>query len=114
MEPPPLELPFMGPGSIGYDEIEFFADDLVIKILPKFTGPQFRFITGHVGPFQPNETAFVPLWLASELRKTGKCQIEIPNWLTIPFLKTVFGDERTEPSLTEKLVRSAAPASVPH
>lgn len=62
-------------------EIEFFAEDTSIKILPKFSNDVFQLISGAVGPFRPSHPTEVPLWLAVMLRKRNKCTIMVPDWL---------------------------------
>ena len=39
------------------------------------------------GPFQPNRTTEVPLWLAMALHKRKKCRIQPPAWMEIEHLK---------------------------
>ena len=49
-------------------EIEFFAEDTLVKISPSFRGEAMDFVTGSYGPFQPAKPIQVPMWLAIYLR----------------------------------------------
>ena len=75
-------------------ENEFFAEDSVIEIMPSFKGDRFTFICGTYGPFRPSKPVQVPLWLAVYLKQRNKCDIQVPNWLDIEFLKRVRAEER--------------------
>jgi hypothetical protein len=48
------------------------------------------------GPFRPQIQVSVPLWLASILKKQGRCIIVAPKWLSISSLRTVLESERTD------------------
>lgn len=40
-------------------------------------------VQGSFGPFDPNTTVRVPLWLALQLRKREKCRVHWPRWLSV-------------------------------
>ena len=75
-------------------ENEFFAENSEIEIMPSFKGDRFTFVCGSYGPFRPSKPAQVPLWLAVYLKQRNKCDIQVPNWLDIEFLKRVRAEER--------------------
>ena len=77
-------------------ENEFFAENSEITIIPSFKGEQFNFISGSYGPFRPSRPMQVPLWLAVYLKQRNKCDVQVPNWLDIEFLKKVRAEERSE------------------
>ena len=62
-------------------EIEFFAENELIEIIPGFKGGKLNFICGSFGPFKPAKPIEVPLWLAIYLKQRKKCDVQIPNWL---------------------------------
>ena len=71
-------------------ELEFFARDEIISIVPNFSlekvdpgSASIPCIGGQFGPFRPNQTVAVPLWLALALHKRGKCRLLIPDWLRV-------------------------------
>jgi len=43
---------------------------------------------GEYGPFRPNMPVEVPIWLALQLHKRGKCRIMPPSWLSISRLQS--------------------------
>ena len=75
-------------------ENEFFSENTVIEIMPSFKGDRFDFVCGSYGPFRPSKPASVPLWLAVYLKQRNKCDIQVPNWLDLEFLKKVKQEER--------------------
>eukprot|EP00468_Gymnochlora_sp_CCMP2014_P002313 CAMPEP_0167755494 /NCGR_PEP_ID=MMETSP0110_2-20121227/8857_1 /TAXON_ID=629695 /ORGANISM="Gymnochlora sp., Strain CCMP2014" /LENGTH=170 /DNA_ID=CAMNT_0007641491 /DNA_START=54 /DNA_END=563 /DNA_ORIENTATION=+ len=60
--------------------------------------PEISLVAGTIGPFQPQQAVEVPLWLALQLRKEGKCVIMAPEWLSVDFLQTKEAEERQDPS----------------
>ena len=63
------------------------------------------FIQGSFGPFKPAKPTTVPLWLAIYLKQRNRCDIVIPTWLDVSFLKKV----RTEDKNNGKLFSNALP-----
>ena len=64
--------------------------------MPSFKGAKFEFICGTYGPFRPSRLVQVPLWLAVYLKQRNKCDVQVPNWLDIEFLKRVRQEERQD------------------
>ena len=75
-------------------ECEFYAENEMIEIIPSFRGAQFEFISGTYGPFKPAKPVQVPLWLAVYLKQRKKCDVVLPNWVDVDFLKKVRHEER--------------------
>ena len=75
-------------------ESEFLAENELVEIMPSFKGEAFHFISGTFGPFRPAKPVKVPLWLAVYLKQRNKCDVQVPNWLSIEFLKRVRTEER--------------------
>merc|ERR1712224_1108513 len=79
-----------------YRELEFFAEDEIIEIVPRFSLPgngKLKLFSGIYGPLRSNTKVKVPLWLAILLRRECKRSIIIPLWLNIENLKSaVKGD----------------------
>jgi GINS complex subunit 2 len=90
----------MDEGGLGAAYNEFCAEDTVITIVPSINHPTLRFISGTFGPLQSGLPCLVPLWLAINLRKRGKCVIKIPHWLTVANLEQFSKLEREEPNLS--------------
>jgi hypothetical protein len=69
-------------------QLEFFAEEEPITIIPSFslrnspTG-MLRCVGGDYGPFRPNMPVEVPIWLALQLYKRGKCRILPPAFLDV-------------------------------
>ena len=62
-------------------EIEFFAEDVPINVVPRFNLQTMHFISGDFGPFEAQVPAEVPLWLAISLKRRRKCNVQCPEWL---------------------------------
>ena len=80
--------------TISAEESEFLASETLIRITSNVDHSVFHFISGTVGPLVAGLPCDVPLWLALQLRKTGKCTIATPDWMTVPYLEQVVKDER--------------------
>ena len=77
------------------NEIEFFAEDEHLNIVPRFqNGKKMHFISGDYGPFETQVEVEVPVWLAISLKKRGKCNIKCPQWLEVEFLREVKTQEK--------------------
>ena len=74
-------------------ESEFFAESELIEIIPNFRGDKLKFISGTFGPFKPAKPVTVPLWLAIYLQQRKRCDVHLPNWLDLEFLKKVRMEE---------------------
>lgn len=83
----------------------FFAEEVIVKITPKFEHPKMNFISvrriagslpmidflhpdsyqpqGDFGPFESYIETEVPLWLAIALKQSEKCQLHKPEWLSL-------------------------------
>jgi len=64
--------------TISREELNFFATEELVTIKPNFYFGMMNFVGGTYGPFRPNKLIDVPLWVAIDLRKRGKCYFEIP------------------------------------
>jgi GINS complex subunit 2 len=82
-------------------EIDFFAQDDLITIVPKFSiqtpTRKLDCIMGSFGPFGPGRECEVPLWMALALWKRKKCDIKPPEWMDPEYLQTVLDLERGDP-----------------
>lgn len=79
-----------------HEEVHFGGEDQEVHILPSFALPKVHLLGGTYGPFRPQIQVSVPLWLASILKKQGRCIIVAPKWLSISSLRTVLESERTD------------------
>ncbi|MES1919678.1 hypothetical protein MHBO_001467 [Bonamia ostreae] len=79
-------------------EIEFFAGDTPIMIIPLFNGDKLDFISNEYGPFRVNVPTEVPLWLGMKLKKQQKCRIIAPNWFSEKLLVEKLQSEREKTS----------------
>ena len=76
------------------NEVEFYAEDVRVTIVPKFKHKKLHFICGDFGPFKPQTPLSVPLWLAIALKKRHRCSIQQPNWLTVESLTAILREEK--------------------
>uniref|UniRef100_A0A061QMR5 Dna replication complex gins protein psf2-like n=1 Tax=Tetraselmis sp. GSL018 TaxID=582737 RepID=A0A061QMR5_9CHLO len=87
-------------------ELEFFAEDELVQIVPNFSLPQdttLDCVSGEYGPFQPNILAEVPLWMALALHKRKRCAIRPPEWMNPDNLQNVYEEERREHTVFQAL-----------
>ncbi|KAJ3172355.1 DNA replication protein psf2 [Irineochytrium annulatum] len=75
-------------------EIEFIAENDIIKIVPSIRMDELRLMNKTYGPFNPPIGVDVPLWLALLLKKSGKCRIEIPGWMEADALRQSVENEK--------------------
>ncbi|XP_077236910.1 PSF2 [Tasmannia lanceolata] len=78
-------------------EVEFLAEDEMVEIVPNMRMDALHMICGDFGPFLPQITTKVPLWLAVALKKRGKCAIRPPDWMSVERLTQVLEAERESP-----------------
>lgn len=63
-------------------EIETVAtSETQIQIVPLLSVDKARLLSGLYGPFRPPGRTTVPLWLALNLKRKGKCYIVPPDWM---------------------------------
>lgn len=89
-------------------ELEFLAENNVIEIIPLFRKEEINlicvlyiFIQGKYGPFRPNKSVKVPLWLALQYKKNKQCTIIAPHWLDTEILTEKLNLEKKYDSLQE-------------
>jgi GINS complex subunit 2 len=80
------------------EEVEFFAEDELIEIIPSVKLPVINLITGDFGPFEVGIPVTVPLWLAVSLKETKRCRILPPSWLTEENILAKVEEERNNPN----------------
>ena len=80
---------------ISAEENEFLAKETCIMITSGVSHSKFEFISGHFGPLEAGLPCQVPLWFALQLRRNGKCIIEIPEWLGVDHLKALIEEQKT-------------------
>mmetsp|Transcript_26053 Transcript_26053/g.57091 ORF Transcript_26053/g.57091 Transcript_26053/m.57091 type:complete len:285 (-) Transcript_26053:266-1120(-) len=86
----------------------FSAENTLVTIVPSFgyTG-SFPLLsctqTANVGPFTAGMPSHVPLWVAKALYRRNFCQIELPEWLSVPFLTRILKEERESTLLSTRL-----------
>lgn len=80
-------------------ESEFFAEQELIEIVPNFRGNKLEFIQGTFGPFKPAKPVNVPLWLAVYLKQRKRCDIQMPAWLDLSYLKKVRSEDKENGAL---------------
>ncbi|XP_017858984.1 PREDICTED: probable DNA replication complex GINS protein PSF2 [Drosophila arizonae] len=103
--------------------IEFIGEKSMISIIPNFSNEPLHLVYGSVGPFRAGFPVFVPLWLATHLRKQEKCRIVPPEWMELETLEEIKEEEKRSKFFTKmpcehymvvaQLVMSTAPDDVP-
>lgn len=83
------------------EELEFFAEEEPITIIPSFQlrhspSGMLSCIGGEYGPFRPNMPVEVPIWLALQLHKRGKCRIVPPAFLDPVRLQALVAAEQSD------------------
>lgn len=73
--------------SVSPAEIEFLAEDELIKITPRFSLEKREFISGDYGPFTPGVPTKVPVWMAINLKvcvpAIDNCNIKLLDIINI-------------------------------
>ena len=54
-------------------DLEFYAEDTEITIVPTLQHDNLHLLHGDIGPFHPQQPIQVPLWLALALKKVPPC-----------------------------------------
>ncbi|ODM88699.1 DNA replication complex GINS protein PSF2 [Orchesella cincta] len=68
-------------------ELELFAGQEEVEIMPRFDSPVMWLIGGDLGPFKAGIPTKVPLWIALHLRAQNKCKIVPLPWLNKAYLE---------------------------
>ncbi|KNC76964.1 hypothetical protein SARC_10560 [Sphaeroforma arctica JP610] len=93
----------MDPSRHTAAEVNFVAENAILDIIPSFKLEGLHLITKSYGPFQPQRTTQVPLWLALELKSSKRCQIVCPSWMTVENLKLASQRELENETSWEKM-----------
>ncbi len=76
---------FPAPSLVLPEELEFFAEEEIITIVPNFeideNAGHIQCIGEQYGPFRPSMFVPVPLWMAIQLFKKQRCRIMSPEWM---------------------------------
>jgi len=75
--------------SLTPEELEFFAQEEEVEVMPTSEIPTMWLITGDVGPFEVGMPIKIPLWIALQLRADNKCNIIAPSWMTLSSMEKV-------------------------
>eukprot|EP01104_Vermistella_antarctica_P008553 TRINITY_DN2147_c0_g1_i1.p1 TRINITY_DN2147_c0_g1~~TRINITY_DN2147_c0_g1_i1.p1 ORF type:complete len:215 (-),score=46.32 TRINITY_DN2147_c0_g1_i1:269-913(-) len=84
-------------------QVEFLSEDELVQILPNFKlSKPLPLISGSY-EIVPSIPVDVPLWLALELSKQGKCKIQYPKWLDPDRLNAVYEREKQDSEFFEEI-----------
>jgi len=83
-------------GAVNFEDVEFLAEDEMLKVTPKFREGRLQMITGNFGPFTPGVPLQVPAWMAINLVQRNLCIVHQPKWLTIAELQKWYDAEKAE------------------
>lgn len=91
--------------SFGFttNEISFLAEQETITILPRYTMNGTRLIGAKMQNLRAMQRQDVPIWLALILKSQDKCNVVIPDWLTVNYLKQRYDEEVKEPNKFSEL-----------
>lgn len=89
--------------SLTAKEIAFLAEQEPIFILPRYTMNGIDMIGPNMPKLRALQRTEVALWLAVLLKKQNKCSIVIPDWLSIPFLKSKYNEEQQKKERVSEL-----------
>lgn len=79
--------------SFSTKEISFLAEQENVVILPRFTMNGTQLIGADLHNLRALQRQQVPIWLALILKRQEKCNIVIPDWLTLKYLKEKYDQE---------------------
>lgn len=80
------------------EEINFLAEQEPLTILPRYTMSGTRLIGAKLPDLKALQREQVPAWLALVLKKQNKCNVVIPSWLGVTFLKQRYDEEISQPN----------------
>lgn len=83
------------------EELEFYAGQEEVEILPRFDCQTMWLIAGDLGPFKAGIPARVPLWIALYFRAQNKCKLIPPNWMSKTSLEAIKDQEQKSPLFTK-------------
>ncbi|KAJ2850355.1 DNA replication protein psf2 [Coemansia brasiliensis] len=84
-------------------ELEYLAQCEDVTIVPLYRMERLELMRGTVGPFRPPQKAKVPLWLAVMLKRSNRCRIVAPKWLSFSHLRSLCKEEEQPESMFTKL-----------
>ncbi|KAG0275553.1 DNA replication protein psf2 [Linnemannia exigua] len=77
-------------------EIEFLAENELIEIEAAIdTRTDLELLSGTLPALKPLRTNKVPLWMAISLKKKHKCNIRVPDWMTVEALTRMLNEEQS-------------------
>ncbi|EGV63255.1 DNA replication protein psf2 [Yamadazyma tenuis] len=74
-------------------EISFMTENEYIQILPRYSMKSIQLIGTKIPNLRALRREKVPLWVALILKSQGKCNIVIPDWLNLIYLKARYDEE---------------------
>ncbi|CDK27612.1 unnamed protein product [Kuraishia capsulata CBS 1993] len=74
-------------------EVNFLAENEMITILPRYSLDKLQLIGTRIPALRPMKREQVPIWLAIILKNQDKCNIVMPQWLTVRQLKAFYDQE---------------------
>ncbi|KAG0681600.1 DNA replication protein psf2 [Pichia californica] len=83
----------IGTKGLSSKEVAFLAEQEPIYILPRYTMNGTSLIGSNMPKLRALQRTEVALWLAVLLKRQNKCNIVIPDWLSLPYLKAKFKEE---------------------
>src|SRR5687768_1084535 len=83
------------------EELEYFAGQEEVEIMPRFECTTMWLITGDLGPFKPGVPVKIPLWIALHLRAQNKCKLIPPTWMNKEYLEQLKDLEAKSPLFTK-------------
>ncbi len=85
---------------VSAEENEFLAKEECINITASASSNgEINLISGKFGPIFAGLPCKVPLWFALQMRKNGKCTIEVPEWLSVDALKQNIAEQKSDGTL---------------
>lgn len=78
-------------------EISFLTENEYIQILPRYSMKSFELIGTKIPNLRALRREKVPLWVALILKSQGKCNIVIPEWLNLLYLRQKYEEEVNNP-----------------
>ena len=76
-------------------QMEFFTEETLIKITPRFSHKELHLSCGTISSLTPGMPAEVPLWVALFLKSKEKCTVRIPDEYNLENLERQVEEERT-------------------
>ncbi|ESX01078.1 DNA replication complex GINS protein PSF2 [Ogataea parapolymorpha DL-1] len=93
-----MSLPKSYQQNFSPQEINFLAEQELVTVIPRYSMNGAQLIGAKMPKLRALNREQIPLWLATLLKKQEKCNIVVPEWLSVEYLRVRYDEEIKYPS----------------